>query len=145
MSIGTPEKLAKFLDLNPAVDRSCAFVDGEAMGGYEAVGFGSMDGSQDPSAAKEAASSLQAPSLGAGQWWKYLTNTMALTSIPEGMKFGDLPPAVIRLGGTFVVKGDEVLLAHSDRIPGDHPNVDAAVALIRSSAVGAAASPAPSS
>lgn len=138
VSVGTPEKLAKFLDLNPSVDRASAFVDGEDMAGYDAAGFGSMDGSQDSQAAKEAAGSLRAPTLGAGQWWKYLTNTMALTSIPEGMKFGDIPPAVIRLGGTFAVDGDRVLFAHADRIPGDHPDLDTVLGLVGAAGPGAA-------
>jgi hypothetical protein len=34
-----------------------------------------------------------------------------------------LPQGVLRLGGTFAVDGGAVLFAHSDGVPGDHPNV----------------------
>lgn len=58
---------------------------------------------------------------GFGGWWKYFTNVMKLSPIdPEST--GGIPEGVLRLGGTFVVEGDEVLYQWSDQIPGDHPD-----------------------
>lgn len=45
------------------------------------------------------------------------------------MKLGDLPMGVLRLGGTFVVSGEDVLYAWSDTVPGDHPKVDDVIAI----------------
>jgi len=66
---------------------------------------------------------MTAPDMpgGIGGWWKYITNVGKLSPIPNDMKFGDIPEGVLRLGGTFVIKDDEVLYQWSDRLPGDHP------------------------
>ena len=124
MSIGDAEKLNKFLDLNPVIPRDRAFVDDYSFAAYEAAGFGvpSDDEEATKAAAKEVDFNL---GLGARQWWNYLTNTAALAPIPKDMTFGEVPQGVLRLGGTFVVGPDnDVLFAHADRLPGDHPDVD---------------------
>jgi len=121
ISIGDAEKLNKFLDLNPKVPRDSAFVDGYDFTAYEAAGFGKLDGS-DPNAAKGA--KLAAPNLSMGDWFKYTTNVMALSPVPKDLKFGEIPEGVLRLGGTFVVDGNEVVYQWSDKIPGDYPAVD---------------------
>uniref|UniRef100_A0A7S2CC10 Uncharacterized protein n=1 Tax=Florenciella parvula TaxID=236787 RepID=A0A7S2CC10_9STRA len=121
ISIGDAEKLNKFLDLNPKVPRDSAFVDGYDFTAYEAAGFGKLDGS-DPDAAKGA--KLAAPNLSMGDWFKYTTNVMALSPVPKDLKFGEIPEGVLRLGGTFVVDGNEVVYQWSDKIPGDYPAVD---------------------
>lgn len=121
ISIGDAEKLNKFLDLNPKVPRDSAFVDGYEFAAYEAAGFGKLDGS-DPDAAKGA--KLTPPNLSMGDWFKYTTNLMALSPVPKDLKFGEIPEGVLRLGGTFVVDGDEVVYQWSDKIPGDYPEVD---------------------
>jgi len=130
VSIGDAEKLNKFLDLNPTVPRDSAFVDDYSFGAYEAAGFGSFDDAEDKEAQKEAAKALRPPDISAKQWWNYLTNVASLSPIPKGMKFGEIPQGVLRLGGTFVVDGGEVLFAHSDKVPGDHPDVAKVLALV---------------
>ena len=39
------------------------------------------------------------------------------------MKFGEIPEGVLRLGGTFVVSGNDIVYRWSDRLPGDHPDI----------------------
>ena len=66
---------------------------------------------------------LTAPRLSAGAWWRYLTNVASLSPVPDGLKFGEVPEGVLRLGGTFVVDDDTVRFAHADKFPGDHPAI----------------------
>ena len=114
--------------MNPAVPRDRAFVDDYSFAAYEAAGFGDFQ-SQDDEVTKQAAKEVNFnPGLGPKQWWNYLTSTASLAPIPEDMKFGEIPQGVLRLGGTFVVDSEEVLFAHADRLPGDHPDVDTVLA-----------------
>jgi len=123
ISIGDEKKLAKFLELNPYMSRDRVFVDGYDFDAYKSVGFGRFDETDKETASKVK---LAAPSL-SGEikgWWDYLSNFNALSPIPkEGIKFGEIPEGVLRLGGTFVVNGDEIVYRWSDRLPGDHPDV----------------------
>lgn len=123
VSIGDAEKLQTFLDINPFVSKEQMFVDGYDFQAYKDAGFKSFT-EQDPEIAKSV--KLAAPEMGGFEgWWKYFTNVMKLSPIPSdgSLKFGDVPEGVLRLGGTFVVKGDEIIYQWSDRVPGDHPNV----------------------
>ena len=103
-------------------------MDDYSFAAYEAAGFG-VPG-DDEEATKQAAKEVNFnPGLGPRQWWNYLTSTASLAPIPDDMKFGEIPQGVLRLGGTFVVDAnDEVLFAHADRLPGDHPEVDTVLA-----------------
>lgn len=123
VSIGDAGKLNKFLDLNPSIRRSDAFVDDYSFAAYEGAGFKSMD-MANTDAAKEAAKSLKPPGLDMQTWFKYLTNVASLSPIPGQMKFGEIPEGVMRLGGTFVVDADNVVFQWSDKIPGDYPDVE---------------------
>ena len=119
MSIGDEEKLNKFLELNTSVPRSQMFVDGCDFEAYKSVGFGSLDISQPV----KGDIKMTAPQMGGlGGWWKYLTNVMSLSPVEPG-KSG-IPEGVKRLGGTFVVKGDDVIYQWSDKVPGDHPDLE---------------------
>lgn len=119
VSIGTADKIQKFLDLNPNVPRESLYVDDETtFAAYDDAGFASLD----TSPGKKIEVTL--PRLGsAGAWWRYLTNVASLSPVPKQFKFGEIPRGVLRLGGTFVIKGDSVLFAHADQFPGDHPNI----------------------
>jgi hypothetical protein len=119
VSIGNAEMLNKFLELNPAVPRTQAFVDDYSFGAYKAVGIGSFEFGQPVKGDVK----LAAPKIdGFGGWWKYLTNAGKLSPIEEG-KSG-FPEGVKRLGGTFVVKGDGVVYQWNDKVPGDQPNLE---------------------
>jgi hypothetical protein len=121
VSIGDAEKLNKFLELNPYIPKQNAFVDGYSMDAYKKVGFGSFR-DVDPEKAKKV--KMTAPDLGgAGGWWNYATNVMALSPIEKGVKVSGVPEGVLQLGGTFVVKGDDVVYQWSDTVPGDTPDL----------------------
>ncbi len=59
---------------------------------------------------------------GFGGWWKYLSDTVDLAPIEKGVKVSGVPEGVLQLGGTFVVKGDDVVYQWSDTVPGDTPD-----------------------
>ena len=127
ISIGDEEKLNLFLDKNPKIPRNQVFVDDYNFDAYKSAGFGTFT-DVDKDVAKNAMKNMVAPKLDGGiiGWWKYLTNVIKLSPIPKdtsNMKFGDIPEGVLRLGGTFVVKDDEILSRWNDGVPGDHPNI----------------------
>lgn len=126
VSIGDQEKLATFLEKNPTIDPQSMFVDGYDFAAYESAGFGKFtDADQDT--AKQV--KLGAPDLKFGQWMGYFGAVGKVSPIPKDMKFGEIPEGVLRLGGTFVVKGDEILYQWSDRLPGDHPDIKKVVSV----------------
>jgi len=116
--LGDSEKLAKFLELNPSIRPDTTFIEGYDFTAYQKVGLGKIG--QNTELAKQA--KLKSPE--GVDWWKYLSNIGKLSPIPKDMKFGDVPEGVLWLGATFVVDGDNIKFAWSDRIPGDHPEVD---------------------
>lgn len=126
ISIGDKEKLEKFLELNPSIDRSKMFVDDYSFDAYSQAGFGKLDFMNMSEAQKEEVKSvkLEAPELGFKGWWNYMSNVMSLSPIEPGKKPDGIPEGVLRLGGTFVVSGDTVVYQWSDKVPGDHPNLD---------------------
>jgi hypothetical protein len=128
VSIGDKDKLATFLDKNPFIPTDQAFVDDDMknFGAYRAAGFGRLD-EQDPAVAKQV--QLTAPK--GVNWWNYATSVAKLSPIPKDQKFGEIPEGVLRLGGTFVVKGDEILYRWSDRLPGDHPDIQEVMKIAR--------------
>lgn len=120
VSIGDEAKLNKFLDLNPCIPREKAFVDDMvSFDAYNAVGFGRFD-EADKDDIRDV--KLPAPDMGGfGGWWNYLSNVMSISPVPEGMKMGEFPEGVLRLGGTFVIDGRDVIYQWNDKLPGDHP------------------------
>jgi len=125
VSIGDEKKLQTFLEVNPFIPQENMFVDDYTFGAYEAVGFGSfLDADKD--AVKDV--KIQAPDLTFKQWMSYFGNVGKLSPIPDDMKFGQVPEGVLRLGGTFVVNDDDVVYQWSDRIPGDHPDIEEVLA-----------------
>lgn len=120
VSIGDRDKMETFLEKNPAIDPESMFVDGYDFAAYEAVGFGKIT-DVDAETAKQV--KMSAPDLGLKGWMGYFGAVGKVSPIPKDMKFGEIPEGVLRLGGTFVVKGDEILYQWSDRLPGDHPDI----------------------
>jgi len=130
--MGDEEKLNLFLDKNPYIPRDQAFVDDMVeFGAYKAAGFGRFDDT-DPDLAKVATKNMAAPDLGGIRgWWNYFNSVMKLSPIPPkqqeeggGGSAGGMPEGVLRLGGTFVVSGNDIVYQWNDRIPGDHPNIE---------------------
>mmetsp|Transcript_21205 Transcript_21205/g.59656 ORF Transcript_21205/g.59656 Transcript_21205/m.59656 type:complete len:90 (-) Transcript_21205:230-499(-) len=57
--------------------------------------------------------------------WDFLSSAGKLAPIPEGgIKFGEVPEGVVRLGGTFVVRGNEILYRWGEQLPGDHADIE---------------------
>jgi len=124
--------LSTFLELNPFIPREQVFVDGYDFTAYKDASFGRFD-EQDKDMLEDV--KMAAPDLGGfSGWWKYFTNVMKISPVPDDMKFGEVPEGVLRLGGTFVVKGDDIIYQWSDRVPGDHPVVQDVLDIARSTA-----------
>lgn len=102
------------------------FVDDYSFGAYKNVGFKSFLDTDKEEAKKVK---MSAPDLTFKQWMSYFGSASKVTPIPEDMKFGQVPEGVLRLGGTFVVDGDEVVFQWSDRVPGDHPDLEEVVGI----------------
>lgn len=126
VSIGDKDKLQTFLEKNPSIDRNSMFVDDYDFGAYEAVGFQKFTDT-DADTAKQV--NMSAPNLGFKQWMGYFSAVGKVSPIPKDMQFGQVPEGVLRLGGTFVVKGDDILYQWSDRLPGDHPDIKKVVSI----------------
>jgi hypothetical protein len=123
ISMGDKEKLNLFLEKNPYVPRENALVDDYSFATYQAAGFGRFD-EVDKDVAKEAMKNMKAPTLGFRGAWDYLTSAGELSPIPKDSRKLEFPEGVLRLGGTFVVNGNEIKYRWSDRLPGDHPDIE---------------------
>lgn len=112
------------MEKNPYVPREQILVDNYNFSAYKDAGFGRFD-EQDKETLKAAKDNMVAPDLGG---WKgaltYFSNVGKLSPIPPDMKFGQIPEGVLRLGGTFVVSGNDIVYRWSDRLPGDHPDIE---------------------
>lgn len=96
------------------------FVDDYSFDAYKKVGFRNIT-DQDKKVLKDV--KMTPPKLSFQQWMSYASTVGKVSPIPKDLKFGQVPEGVLRLGGTFVVSGDDVLYQWSDKIPGDHPNI----------------------
>lgn len=122
VSIGDAAKLRKFLEINPSVPKDQAFVDDYNLQAYTKAGFGKLElGTKLPNDV-----SVQAPSgFGWKGWWTYLKNVVSVSPAPsKTVTSQQVLESVSRLGGTFIVNGDEVVYQWKDRIPGDTPDLD---------------------
>ena len=125
VSIGNQEKLVTFLELNPQVPRDVLFADNLEFNAYNSVGFGKFT---DLSEKDKKDIKLRKPDISLRTWWTYLSNVVKLSPIEKG-KSG-IPEGVLRLGGTFVVQGDDVVYQWNDKIPGDYPEPEDVVRFI---------------
>lgn len=112
--MGNPENLRAFLELNPNVPKDSIFVDTKNFDAYKSVGFKKLF-EVTPKIAK-------APQLSGAQWWTYLSNVTKVIPFANEKDNEALNEGVRRLGGTFVLEGDDVLYAWADSVPGDEPD-----------------------
>jgi len=134
VSIGDTEKLNTFLEKNPNITPENMFVDASStFDAYESQsGFTKKFTDTSPEDAKKV--KLNPPSLSFKEWITYFTTVGKVSPIPKDMKFGSgVPEGVLKLGGTFVVKGNDILYQWNDRLPGDHPDIDEVLSLAVSS------------
>lgn len=120
VSIGDSDKLREFLKKNPNIAPESMFVDDYNFGAYESVGFQSFTDVDKDDAKKIK---LEAPDLSFSQWMDYFGSVMKISPVPKDMKFGEIPEGVLRLGGTFILSGKDVVYQWSDTLPGDHPDI----------------------
>ena len=122
ISIGDREKLVKFLELNPKIPRDKAFVDDYKFKAYNTMGLKSISDMNKEELMK-GFKQRTAKLGGFRGWWQYISNAAALSPIDKS-KSG-IPEGVLRLGGTFVVSGDDIVYQWNDKVPGDHPDPSA--------------------
>lgn len=122
ISVGKPEQLAKFLELNPELSDAKALIDDSSdFAGYKAAGFNYLMGDK----ALETPPDFKPPkSMGMAKWFSYLRNVMDLSPVPKGMKFGEVPDGVRVLGGTYAIDGDQVKFSWMDEVPGATPEIE---------------------
>jgi hypothetical protein len=132
ISIGDTEKLERFLEINPDIPKTRMFVDDYQFQAYETAGF--VNNLNDPNPQQQqTVPPLTAPNLGGIiGWWNYFTNAIALAPIDKENPpaFGSMPEGVLRLGGTLVIHGDEIVYQWYDRIPGDHPDLEQVMQIV---------------
>lgn len=123
VSVGEPAQLRKFLDLNPELAFASALIDDSAdFAAYRAAGFNYLMGDKALSSAPAMAPPKR---LTGGKWWSYLSNVKDLSPMPKGgLKFGEVPPGVKVLGGTYAIDGDAVRFSHMDEVPGATPDIE---------------------
>jgi len=124
VSIGTPEKLETFLELNPHVPRESILVDNYEHALYKKLGFSRFD-EASPEQLKGNVDltklfrflDLKIPGL-----WNYATKSLEMAPVEGSVDWFDLPEGGLRNGGTLVVKGNSVIFQWKDTIPSDVPN-----------------------
>jgi len=122
VSVGQPEQLQQFLEINPELKDAKALIDDSAdFAGYKSVGFNVMLGDKK----LETPPDFKPPTMGMGKWASYMRNVASLSPIPKDMKLGEVPQGVRVLGGTYAVDGDEVVFSHMDEVPGATPEIAA--------------------
>lgn len=139
VSIGTPEKLETFLELNPVVPRDSILVDDYEHKLYKNLGFGRFDEvSLDEAKGIDATKLFGFANLGVGNLWNYATRFQDMAPL-EGneVDWTNLPEGGMRNGGTLVVRGDDVIYQWSDTIPSDVPDVEDVLEVARNAAASA--------
>ncbi len=128
ISLGQPEQLQKFLDINPELKNAKALIDtSPTFEGYLAAGFGNKIGDKE----LESPPDFKPPKeMSMGKWFSYLRNVAGLSPVPKDLKFGEVPEGVKVLGGTFAIDGDEVKFSHSDPVPGATPALEDVLASV---------------
>ena len=121
VSIGDPDRLQDFLDKNPSVNPDQMFVDGYDFAAFKEAGFGRFD--QKPEELTTGVEPKPIELGGAKGWWTFLSSFMQLAPVTEDMQFPEMlsPEGLLWVGGTFVIRNDNVVYRWNDRISGDHP------------------------
>lgn len=119
ISVGKPEQLQRFLEVNPEVDPSYALIDSSpTFEAYRSAGFINLLGDTK----LEKAPDFKPPkTMTGGKWFSYIKNVATIA--PKAEKFGQVPEGVRVLGGTYAIDGDTVLFSHQDTVPGATPEL----------------------
>lgn len=122
ISIGSPAKLEKFLELNPTVPRDDILVDDYDHKLYKKLGFSRFD-ELNKDEASEINFKKLIPNLGIVSLFSYATRFIDMVPTEGDLNWKELPEGGLRNGGTLVVKGDNVIYQWSDKVPSDVPNI----------------------
>lgn len=131
VSIGDKDRLNAFLLTNPEIAAENFFVDGYDFEAYKKAGFGRFD--EKPKEITDNVKPKPAKLGGIQGWWTFLTNFMQLAPVTPDMKFPEnlTPEGLFWVGGTIVIKGDEIVYRWDDRISGDHPEASEIVEIAK--------------
>ena len=66
---------------------------------------------------------IRQPNLSFRMWFQYMKNILTLAPFKRDQE-GLLPEGGKKNGGTFVIRGNEVVYQWFDRLPGDYPSID---------------------
>ena len=133
VSIGTPEKLQTFLELNPHVPQNSILVDDYEHKLYKRLGYTRFDEVDDVSKIKPI-KLFGLFDLGVGGLWNYATRFLEMAPVEGGVDWTELPEGGMRNGGTLVVTGDEVVYQWADTIPSDVPDVEEVLQIAKTAA-----------
>lgn len=131
VSIGDKDRLKAFLVTNPEISPNNFFVDGYDFEAYKKAGFGRFD--EKPKEVTENVKPKPAKLGGIQGWWTFLTNFLPLAPVTPDMKFPEnlTPEGLFWVGGTMVIKGDDIVYRWDDRISGDHPEASEIVEIAK--------------
>jgi hypothetical protein len=130
ISVGKPAQLDQFLNLNPELrgtPRLLALIDDStAFDAYRRAGFnynmGDMPLKRPPP--------FKPPTMAPGKWLSYLGNVAQLAPAKTDLNPLRPPEGVLVLGGTFAIRGDDVVFAHMDEVPGATPDIETVLASV---------------
>jgi hypothetical protein len=136
VSIGDEQRLNAFLDKNPDVPRSQMVVDGYDFDAYKKAGFGRFD--EKPKSVTDNVVPKPIRLGGWKGWWTFLTSFAPLAPVTPDMEFPEMltPEGLFWVGGTMVVRGDEIVYRWDDRISGDHPDASSVLAIAKDAEAG---------
>lgn len=131
VSIGDKDRLQAFLATNPEISADKFFVDGYDFEAYKQAGFGRFD--EKPKEITENVKPKPAQLGGIQGWWTFLTNFLQLAPVTPDMKFPEnlTPEGLFWVGGTIVIKGDDIVYRWDDRISGDYPEASEIVEIAK--------------
>jgi hypothetical protein len=135
VSIGDEDRLNAFLLKNQEISPQKFFVDGYDFAAYKEAGFGRFD--EKPKEVTENVKPKPAKFGGVKGWWTFMTSFIPLAPVTPDMKFPEnlTPEGLFWVGGTFVVKGNDIVYRWDDRISGDHPEADEVLEIAKNAAM----------
>ena len=134
ISIGSPEKLETFLQLNPTVPRNNILVDDYDHKLYKQLGFSRFDELKNDQAGDIKFKKL-IPNLGIASLFSYATRFIDMVPTEGDLNWRQLPEGGLRNGGTLVVKKDDVIYQWSDKVPSDVPDITDVVNVAKDAAI----------
>lgn len=99
--------------------------DPKKLEAYKSLGFPSFT---ELKGADAKGIKFRSPKLSFSDMWKYMTNVGSISPVDSKSKSYE---SVLKNGGTFVIQGDEVIFQWFDKVPGDYPNPEDVLAIVK--------------